>query len=128
MAPTHRRCCVNIAVERARQTDLDAEYLIVSLCQGVKERCWRDDGVLPAMSGLSYRPLTGHEEFMLCGYSLDRMIFAGASDLDAVRFAGAVSSSTTHWYRHVWCVGRTNLGKDRPCSCGPRSWLLCSLG
>ena len=33
---------------------------------------------------------------MLRGYSLHRMTFSGASDLDAVRCASAVSSSTSH--------------------------------
>ena len=60
---------MNITFERARQTGLDTENLFVNLCQGVKELCWRDNGLLPAMSGLNYPfsrhwPWTGREEFM----------------------------------------------------------------
>ena len=36
--------------ERARQTGLNAENLIVNSCQGVKVLCWRHNGLLPAMS------------------------------------------------------------------------------
>ena len=51
----------------------------------LKDRVWRDDGLLPYTFGVYYaygrhRPITGIEEFLLRGFPINKMNFRGVPD------------------------------------------------
>ena len=78
--------------------------------------CWRDDGLLPAMSGLDssfsrHWPLTGRGTFLVERLSLEAQELRRLQRAGCGALGGFISSSTAH--AMLGLLVETNLGEDR---------------
>ena len=100
-ASDFQRADMQVPIERAKQTGMDTQQLVVCLSRTISQRS-RDDGLLPAGglvvgSGLHYvasrqRPLLGLEELLLRGFPLSRLkYYNGMRDSDAVEIAALLN-------------------------------------
>ena len=79
-ASEYQKLVLDIVYERARRSGIDIKNLILDLSRNVKDRPWRDDGLME-VSG-NGRPLTGQEELLCNGLPIWQLSFRGLSDAD----------------------------------------------